>query len=57
MVGLKRCSGISTWNIMDYDKKWYRNSKEVPEKRQKKIPFTVFPPTEEEAKKFELHKW
>jgi len=54
---LKRSAGISTWKIQDTDGTWYSSTKDIDKpNRAAKLGTSFFPPTEEEAKEFGLHK-
>jgi len=54
---LKRKPGISKWKIQDKDLQWYTSHSSLGnEKRKEKIAASSFPPTDEEAKEFQLHK-
>jgi 16S rRNA C967 or C1407 C5-methylase (RsmB/RsmF family) len=60
MPGLKRLPGVSTWKVMDitHGKRYfYDKHEDVQPERRHRITATMFPPTEEEQKKFHLERW
>lgn len=52
---LKYSPGISKWRMMDKDSKWYSSYNEVPQSSRGRLRQSLFPPTEEEAMKANLH--
>jgi len=55
LTGLIREPGMTTWKVQDpVGKAWYKTVKDVPEHRAKLHKTSMFPPTEEELKRFKL---
>jgi len=52
---LKYSPGINTWKMMDKDGKWYSSFIDVPPHIKNRLKQSLFPPTEEEAQKANLH--
>ncbi|EKE40489.1 hypothetical protein ENUP19_0370G0030 [Entamoeba nuttalli] len=53
---LKRCKGVSSWKVFNKEGEELTIKPDSNEDGSSKIPSTLFPPTEEEAKKFRLDR-
>ena len=55
--GLKCKPGVTSWTPMNTVGEFFKKFEDVPPKWDSQIHADLFPPTEEEAKKFQLEKW
>ena len=54
---LKRANGISSWNVFDAENKDVTDQKpEFTVEINQKVPFSLYPPTKEEAERFHLER-
>uniref|UniRef100_A0A0N5AL57 tRNA (cytosine(34)-C(5))-methyltransferase n=1 Tax=Syphacia muris TaxID=451379 RepID=A0A0N5AL57_9BILA len=56
LPGLLRSPGLSTWKVFDKSMKVFNKFEEVPEKARNYFSPSFFPPADEDAKTFNLHR-
>lgn len=54
LPGLKRSPGVTHWGVSVKDQ-WYEKHEDIPAGIKQQTAPTIFPPTKEEADKFNLH--
>ncbi|XP_071785595.1 RNA cytosine-C(5)-methyltransferase NSUN2-like [Asterias amurensis] len=56
LPGLKRIPGLTKWKVIDNVSEVFGSYEDVPESKKQKFKATMWPPTEEEADRLNLHR-